>query len=441
MVVVKRTPHELSLEARVGGERSRGERERRQTKSAGSERSNGSRSSSQAEHSDGGAPEVYEFRAADGVLSKESFRDAELLLLEHLWDAAGTRSSEPSVADEQSSSSPRSASPRENADLGRVLCPEANYGVVGTILSAAAGVIEMTESSARAAQLCRLNADENGSDARVSLLADPGDVEGGFDTVAYAPKPYTPLSVGKQRIAGALDALRPGGAFCLAAATRTGLARYEDCLGELAGDAERVRERDGWHVVRATRPASFERPEYVTTRWVHPTVDGVDLSLATVPGVFAADGLDHGTRLLLETADVADGDRVLDACCGYGAVGAYAAKHADCEVWLTDDDCVATDCAERGFEEMGLEGTIVTGDCVEAVADETFDRVLSNPPTHAGSGVLSELFEDIHGVLAPGGHVTLVHHRDLDLAPHLERFDAVSTIATGEEHVVKRAHR
>lgn len=418
-MAVKRTPYELSLEARVDG-----------------------------------TPGAYRFRTADGVLSKKSFRDAELLLLEHLWDAAEQSSasprsaSPPEDAGRACSSEPSVASAPEDADLGRLLCPQANYGVVGTVLGATADSVEMTESSARATQLCRLNADANGTDARVSLLADPVDVGGEFDTAAYAPKPYTPLAVGKQRIAGSLGALRPGGDLYLSAATRTGLARYEDCLETLTGCVERVRGRDGWHVVRATRPASFDSPQYVTTRWIHPTVDGVNLSLATVPGVFAADGLDHGTRLLLEAADVADGERVLDVCCGYGAAGAYAASVADCDVWLTDDDRLATTCAEDSLDEMGIEATVVTGDCVEGVAgspneprDTPFDRVLCNPPTHAGRGVLSELFDGIYGVLGPGECVSLVHHRKLDLGTHLDQFETVSTLVTGEEHVVKRALR
>lgn len=391
---MKRTPYELSLEALVDG-----------------------------------ASGVYTFRTADGVHSKNAFRDAELLLLEELWES----------------------------DVGRLLNPQANYGVVGTVLADAAQnhsanpgsqarrnaaeAVVMTESSARAAQLCRLNANANGVDARVSLLADPADVGREFDTVAYAPKPYTPLAVGKQRIAGSMEALRPGGTFYLSAASETGLERYERCLVELAESTERVRERNGWHIVRATRLPTVQSPEYVTPQWLYPTVDGVELSLATVPGLFAANELDNGTRLLLGAVDVADGERVLDACCGYGAVGAYAATIADCDVWLTDDDRMATACTECSLDAMGLEETVVTGDCVEGVADETFDRVLTNPPTHAGSGVLAELFAGIRDVLAPGGSVTLVHHRELDLRSHLDQFESVTTVRTGAEHVVVRAFR
>jgi 16S rRNA (guanine1207-N2)-methyltransferase len=351
---------------------------------------------------------TYRFRTADGVHSKSSFRDSELLLLEELWDA----------------------------QTGRLLCPEANYGVVGTVLAGATTDVRMTESSARAARLCRRNAARNGTDATVSLLADLRELSGAYDAVAYAPKPYTPLAVGKRRIADSLAALRPGGDLYVAATERAGAARYEDCLREVAASVESVTERDGCRLFRATRGESFSPPAYVTCRRLEPTVNGVDLSLRSVPGLFAAAGLDAGTRLLLENAGVADGERVLDLCSGYGAIGAHAAGAADCEVHLSDDDRVATACAERSLEATGVDGTVVTADCTRGVADRTFDRVLCNPPTHAGDGVLSTLFAGTHDVLAADGELRLVHHRTLDLSTHLAPFETVERLETGTEHVV-----
>ena len=351
---------------------------------------------------------TYRFRTADGVHSKSSFRDSELLLLEELWDA----------------------------QTGRLLCPEANYGVVGTVLAGATTGVRMTESSARAARLCRRNAARNGTDATVSLLADLRELSGAYDAVAYAPKPYTPLAVGKRRIADSLAALRPGGDLYVAATERAGAARYENCLREVAASVESVTERDGCRLFRAIRGESFSPPAYVTCRRLEPTVNGVDLSLRSVPGLFAAAGLDAGTHLLLESASVADGERVLDLCSGYGAIGAHAAGAADCEVHLSDDDRVATACAERSLEATGVDGTVVTADCTRGVADRTFDRVLCNPPTHAGDGVLSTLFAGAHDVLAADGELRLVHHRTLDLSAHLAPFETVERLETGTEHVV-----
>ncbi|WP_440006736.1 methyltransferase [Halomicrococcus sp. SG-WS-1] len=373
---MRRAPYELALESRVSGARPK-----------------------------------YRFRTADGVVSKRSFRTPELLLLESLWDR----------------------------DLGRLLCPQANYGVTGVVLADAAAAVEMTETSARAARLCERNAGENGVEASVSVVADLTTLEGEFDTVAYAPKRYAPLAVGKQRVANALAVLRPGGSAYVAASKETGLARYEDQLRDVAADVTSVAERDGYRLLEAIRPETFDPPSYVTPRTRRPTVDGVDLALATVPGVFAAGGLDDGTRLLAEASTVSDGDRVLDLACGYGALGAYASLAADCEVWLSDDDAVATSCAERSLRASGATGTVVTADCLTGVADRTFDRVLCNPPTHAGGDVLSELFAGARDVLAPDGELAFVRHRELTLREHLAPFGDVETRRTGREHVVRTA--
>jgi 16S rRNA (guanine1207-N2)-methyltransferase len=167
----------------------------------------------------------------------------------------------------------------------------------------------------------------------------------------------------------------------------------------------------------------------------------VDLSLRAVPGLFSASGLDDGTRLLLESVVLGDGERVLDLCCGYGAVGAYAGRVADGEVWLSDDDRVATRCAECSLRASGVDGTVLTADCLEGVADRTFDAVLCNPPTHAGEGVLAELLSGAYDVLAPGGRLNVVHHRALDLGEHLVRYGDAETLETGVDHVVLSARR
>lgn len=374
---MKRAPYELVLESRVPNARPR-----------------------------------YEFATADGVCSKRAFRNAELLLVESLWDA----------------------------DLGRFLCLEANYGVVGVVLADhPAAAVHMVESSARARQLCERNALGNSVDVSTSLVADVSTLDDTFDTVAYAPKPYTPLSVGKQRIADGLAVLEPGGRLYLAASEGTGLTRYERCLRELAATVERHSVHDDCTLLDASRPRTYEPPTYVTPRRIRPEIDGTSIPLYTVPGLFSAADLDDGTRLFLETIAIEDGESVLDICCGYGAIGTYAARVADCDVWLSDDDAVATSCAECSLGASRVDGTPVTADCAEGVADRTFDRVLCNPPTHAGNGVLSELFADVHDVLASDGELTLVHHRELDLDVHLSPFDTVERIRTRDEYVVLRA--
>lgn len=358
-------------------------------------------------------PDTYRFRTADGVASPDAFRTAELLLLRSL----------------------------HGTDPGDLLSIQSNYGVVGVCLAASADSVRLTETSARRATFCRRNVAENGADARTVVVADLRRLPERYDTAAYAPGSHTPLSMGKQRVADALTVLRPGGRLHVAASAGTGRSRYADCLTELTGDCHTDLTVDGCSVLVAERPDTFDPPAYVSPTRFDARVGEVSFPLVTVPGMFAAGRLDDGTRLLAETADVRDGERVLDLCCGAGALGVYAGLVADCAVTLTDDSRVATDAAARSLHLAGVNGRVRTADGVAGVAGERFDRVLCNPPTHAGDGVLSVLVDGARQLLAPDGELLLVHHHELDLRPHLRGYGWVSERAIGEEHVVVAAGR
>jgi 16S rRNA (guanine1207-N2)-methyltransferase len=336
-------------------------------------------------------PDRYAFRTADGVVSKDAFRDAELALLGAVV---------PAVDDD-------------------VLVVDANYGVVGCILADVApeGRTVLAETSAHAARLCERNLADNGSPGDVALVASLPEIHGdetgdvGFDVVAYAPKPYDPVPVVAERICGALDALRTDGECYVAAGKNAGAARYREVLAELTGDVERVARNGDVRVYRATRTAGFEPREYVEERVFEAAVRGVGRTFVTRPGLFSAGHLDGGTRLLLEDLPVADGDRVLDLACGYGPVGLFAAGVADCEVAMTDDDAVAVAYAGRNAERNGVAlADAMAADCVEGVRGRTFDLVASNPPTHAGSGVVDACFRGARDVLADDGRFALVYN-------------------------------
>ena len=358
-------------------------------------------------------PNTYEFHTADGVDSPGAFRTAELVLLRAVHDS----------------------------DPGDHLAVEANYGVVGIGLAPSADSVRMVESSARRATLCRRNGRENDTAARTTIAVDLSRICGSYDTASYAPRSHTPIPVGKQRIADALEALQPGGRLFVAASRETGRSRYADCLEAITDSVQTIRSTGDWDVLVAERPTAFERPQYVTPTPFESTVAGVDLSLVFIPGMFAAGTVDDGTRLLAETATVADGDRGLDLCCGAGPLGIYAARAADCTVTLTDDSRVATRAAACSVRRSGVTetATVLTADGTTGVSSERFDTVLCNPPTHGGSGVLSDVLAGARRVLARSGRLYVVHHAALDLGPHLRGFGTVEKVAASDEHVVLRA--
>jgi 23S rRNA (guanine1835-N2)-methyltransferase len=356
--------------------------------------------------------DTYRFRTADGLHSDSEFRPAELRLLDALWEQS----------------------------LGTLLVVQANYGVLGTILDAVATSVTMTDTSARATRLTRENTSINGTSATVSLCASPIELDSSFETACYAPKPYTPLEVGTQHIVDTLSVLEPGGTLYIAGSPSGGLNRYEACLRDNCASVEQVHSDGSVRVIAGTHPAAFDPVTYVNSTQLRTTVDGTTLTMQTKPGLFSATELDQGTRLLIETVTIEDGERVLDLACGYGPVGGYAASVADCSVVLTDDCARATACARRTLDATGVDAQVVTADCARSVEGQ-FDRILSNPPTHAGDGVLSEMFANAADLLADGGTLSVVHHSALTLDGHLSTVGSITERTSGSEHTVVTVER
>jgi len=360
-------------------------------------------------------PDRLAFRTADGVRSPDAFRDGTLLALEGV-------------------------EPPRDAD---VLVVDANYGVLPTVLGALTpeGRTVATETSARAQRLAARNVADNGVDATVELVTSPADVAAtAVDVAVFVPYAYDPVEVVRDRIAAALSVVAPDGQLFLAAAPTTGLNRYRDALDDLAADVETVRSRGEYDLLRARRPPDYEAPAVDRRRTLSATVDGVDAEFVTSPGLFAADEVDHGTELLC-SALPDDLGRLLDLCCGYGVVGLYAALSGADAVTMTDDDRVAVEHARESATRNGVDADVVPADAGRGI-EGPFDVVASNPPTHAGDGVLRDLIDRAATVLAPDGAAYLVHNRAVDLAtPLARRFDDVTEVAAGEEHFVQRARR
>ena len=168
-----------------------------------------------------------------------------------------------------------------------------------------------------------------------------------------------------------------------------------------------------------------------------------DLQLHTQPGVFAARGIDDGTRLLIEAMEVpADAD-VLDLGCGYGVIGIVAAKLAPRgHTTLVDSDIRATRLAQQNVEINGVTNAeVVLGDGVHDLpAGARFDVVASNPPTHSGREVLNDFVASAHKVLQPGGQLYIVVNRLQSLRREAERvFGGAELAARSKGFVVIRA--
>lgn len=137
---------------------------------------------------------------------------------------------------------------------------------------------------------------------------------------------------------------------------------------------------------------------------------GRKFTFVTDAGVFSKKGVDYGSKLLIETMELTEDASVLDVGCGYGPIGLSAALMASRgRVAMVDINERAVELAKRNAQRNRIENVrILQSDMLEAVMDQTFDAVLTNPPIRAGKETVHRIFEQAHQVLKPGGALWVV---------------------------------
>ena len=135
---------------------------------------------------------------------------------------------------------------------------------------------------------------------------------------------------------------------------------------------------------------------------------GLRLNCTTDAGVFSRDGLDMGTRSLLEALPELHG-RILDLGCGWGPVGtALGKRYPGAQIVLTDVNSRATELAARNLAANGVtNAAVVQGDGFAAV-EGGFDAIVLNPPIRAGKAVIYALFAEAAKHLRADGALYIV---------------------------------
>ncbi|MFC5528004.1 class I SAM-dependent methyltransferase [Cohnella yongneupensis] len=137
---------------------------------------------------------------------------------------------------------------------------------------------------------------------------------------------------------------------------------------------------------------------------------GFTFRLTSDAGVFSRDGVDFGSRVLIDLMEIKPDDHVLDVGCGYGPMGLTAARLApQGHVTMIDINERAVELAKHNAAENRIENaSFLPSDLFDAVKDRTFDVILSNPPIRAGKAVVHKLLTDAYDHLRPGGSLWIV---------------------------------
>jgi 16S rRNA G1207 methylase RsmC len=148
---------------------------------------------------------------------------------------------------------------------------------------------------------------------------------------------------------------------------------------------------------------------------------GNDLELATSSGVFAGEGLDKATAILLrETSPPPENSTVLDLGSGWGPIAcSIAVASPDATVWATDVNERAVELTRFNAESMGVDVHAALPDDVPD--DLQFDAIWSNPPIRVGKAALHKMLLHWLPRLTPKGRAHLVVGKNLG-ADSLQRW-------------------
>ncbi len=314
---------------------------------------------------------------------------------------------------------------------------------VGFGVAEGADEICFVSSDVRRIRLCQ-NIIESGEFANVrAVLAESlEEISGGsFDVVLYRPVGWAAKERVFEQIDQAFLRLCMGGRLCLAGRRDRGVESYRKRLEAVFGKVEEVAKKGGVRVYRACKDGEAPGVEPVDTSYAFGVSDlpGGPCCFEARAGIFSRDGLDPGSRFLIETMKILPDDRVMDLGCGYGAIGIVAARLASKgETVLVDSDLLAIRCARVNLDKNGIANARAeVSDAFGAVSGASFDLILSNPPTHEGIATARPFVEGAAAHLRPGGRLMVVVMRpNLYRRQMKQAFEKVEDVGRREGYTI-----
>ena len=135
-----------------------------------------------------------------------------------------------------------------------------------------------------------------------------------------------------------------------------------------------------------------------------------EVTLSTAPGVFAKEGLDKATAVLLRHVTPPTSGTVLDLGCGWGPIACTLAL-AGATTWAVDVNERALELTGENAASLDVEVHACRPDDVPD--DVRFDQIWSNPPIRVGKEALHALLLRWLPRLRPGGTAYLVVGKNL----------------------------
>jgi 16S rRNA (guanine1207-N2)-methyltransferase len=218
----------------------------------------------------------------------------------------------------------------------------------------------------------------------------------------------------------ALHALCSGGRLYVVGAKERGILTIAKRMQEYFGNAETLEISKGQRVLCARKNSDADRGNLwqpAEPQLLPVFAGGSELQQPVT--------VDEGTRLLLAALDVRTTDIALDIGCGAGSIGLHIARLASKgQVTMVDVSLAAVATAQEAARASGLTNVrVLPSDGAQAVLNQRFDLVATNPPFHQGgiqtTAIAERFIREAAQVLRPQGRFYLVANRFLKYEPTL----------------------
>lgn len=140
---------------------------------------------------------------------------------------------------------------------------------------------------------------------------------------------------------------------------------------------------------------------------------GKKFTFLTDNGVFSKDGLDFGSRLLLESIPLEEvGGKILDMGCGYGVFGVVIGKLTSANIDMVDVNLRALHLASRNAKENGVSNVNIFESNVYENVSSKYSSIITNPPIRAGKKIVYDIVMNARNYLEDDGKLLLVIRKE-----------------------------
>jgi 16S rRNA (guanine1207-N2)-methyltransferase len=176
------------------------------------------------------------------------------------------------------------------------------------------------------------------------------------------------------------------------------------------------------------------------------SIDNIELTIASLPGVFSQEKLDVGTALLLKNLPKTMKGETLDFGCGAGVISCFIAKkHPNVELSLLDVSALALTSAEKTLSLNNIQADVFPSNSLSEIK-KVYKHIVSNPPFHQGVNTNYQATETflsgISQYIAKAGEITVVANNFLRYQPIMQQhIGNTGIIAKAQGFTIYHAHK